>query len=653
MRLAYELLDQGDAVHARSLLEPYEPPSPQARWRGFEWHHLKRRLHPERLSLAGHRGEVYRAVFSPDGRVLATGGQDGAIKLWDAASGKDLATLNGHTSCVNDLVYAPDGQQLWSASCDHTIRVWRPDTSELLATLVTHQREVLCLALAGDGKHLASGDRAGTVAVWDVPTRTVIMTADTGGMDVDFLAWRDARTIIYQAKADNGKAQLVVWHLDTHEREFTDPGPGARLVIASPDGRDLVQGSPDGTIAAIGGLSAQTGHMNGRGFGVRSLAFAPGGSQIAAGFDDATVQIWDWPPNGPPRVLAGHTGLVQSVAFAPDGNQLATASFDGTVRLWDFQHESSPRIETRIVIAASQPGPIWALSADCKKVAIGRKPDEIALFDIDDRRLLATRVLPERAGALNVSTDASSVFCCSEMLSSVWRWDWRDDQLGTIASDMPLLRGLAGVSRDGRHLIGFDLAGEPRMLDTQVKSLIWRATGDITTSHQRLCFSPDGMTCAVSATTTLPGEDGKPRAWILDVQSQRVESTSIIEIDAISNRGALAAHTDPDRSAAIVDRATGRDVCHVTYPTAVRAWAFAPDGRTLAGYDVNGRVLQWHVATGQLISNFETCAGKQIGLRYSIDGRRLAAIALADYQQDIQGSHGTCKLFLWSAGDGR
>jgi hypothetical protein len=73
MKLADQSLEQGATDELAEILMPYDSGNPLAHLRGFEWYHLKRRLHAERLTLRGHDGEVYAVAFSPNARELASG----------------------------------------------------------------------------------------------------------------------------------------------------------------------------------------------------------------------------------------------------------------------------------------------------------------------------------------------------------------------------------------------------------------------------------------------------------------------------------------------------------------------------------------------------------------------------------------------------
>jgi WD40 repeat protein len=125
-------------------------------------------------TLEGHTSSVRAVSFSPEGKTVASVSDDGTVRLWDAATGATLQTLEGHIHSVNAVAFSPDGKMVASASYDRTVRLWDAATGAALRTFEGHADSVKAVAFSLDGKTVASASDDRTVRLWDAATGTAL-----------------------------------------------------------------------------------------------------------------------------------------------------------------------------------------------------------------------------------------------------------------------------------------------------------------------------------------------------------------------------------------------------------------------------------------------------------------------------------------------
>ncbi|RKZ47705.1 MAG: hypothetical protein DRR08_32250 [Candidatus Parabeggiatoa sp. nov. 2] len=285
-------------------------------------------------ALQGHKDWVNSVAFSPDGHLLASGGEDRTIKLWNVSKGKELRTIQkkwwrkGHEAPVRTVAFSPDGRTLASGSDDNTIRLWDVKQGKALRTLPGDDLGVRMVAFSPDGRILASEGE--TAKLWEVSTGKKLRTLK----GVNVIAFSPDGRILASGGPNNS---IKLWDVSTG-KELTTLKRHLNYVVSlafSPDGRILASSSEDKTVKLWDlstGKALRT--LKGHEHSVCSVAFRPDGRIIASASADKTIKLWEMSIDHELCTLQGHDCLVNSLAFSPDGRTLATASNDKTIKLW-------------------------------------------------------------------------------------------------------------------------------------------------------------------------------------------------------------------------------------------------------------------------------------------------------------------------------
>jgi WD40 repeat protein len=290
--------------------------------------------------LEGHRRAVRCLAFAPrDSALLASGGDDRTVLLWDCVGGAARACLRGHSDAVLALAFSPDGERLASGGREGTLNVWLVAEGRREWGVYSSSGPILSLSFSADGESLLAAVRpgrlfgeSGQLLLWDVHP----------GREAGRLPWScGVETALYSPDGAGVAVttvghEVALWDAGLERPLVARTVAGrARCVAFAPDGRTL--GVANGCTVEVCRLPALLPRAFGRGHRgeVHALAFAPDGRTLLSGAGDRTVRLWETASGREVAAYNWQQGPVEAVAFAPDGLTAAAAGHKPRVVLWD------------------------------------------------------------------------------------------------------------------------------------------------------------------------------------------------------------------------------------------------------------------------------------------------------------------------------
>jgi eukaryotic-like serine/threonine-protein kinase len=390
---------------------------------------------------------VWSLNFSPDGRHLVSAGWCGQALVWDWATGSPPRVISANRLNLWSVIFSPDGSTIATTGSDQTVRLWDANTLLPKAVLHGHANEVWCAAFSTDGKLLVTGGKDQNVLLWQTAFNSRPQMIP---IDDDYPPLFSPAGDRLFCRPPEGNDAGVLWNIETMEAVARFPGPNRKPAGFSPDGRELIFPSEDGTslefwrpgttapshvVVLVGppapkggvvdwGMSPERNYyfdvdregliriwksatgtfvrsLQGPAPPIRNMVLSRYGRWLAVSVErENGVHFFDC-ITGEEKQLLGHKDFVSGLAYPPDGTTLATGSIDGTIRLWDTASGA---------LRATLPGHMQettdvAFSPDGRTLASIGKGESLKLWHIPTLREVYSEQMPQAGTWLRFSPD--------------------------------------------------------------------------------------------------------------------------------------------------------------------------------------------------------------------------------------------------------
>jgi len=357
-------------------------------------------------SMPGHSGAVLHVSFSGDGRLLASGGADCVLRIWDVHTGTPKHICRGHRSHILQVSWSPTAEWIATGDLDGQVKVWDPKTGKLKSNFRGHKKWITSIAWeplqaeGSKGERFATSSKDKTIKIFNVRTGQSLVTLSGHRDSVESVRW-GCEGYIYSCSRDRTLFTHLTRssHPATHSPIHSLNTGTINVWKASQNKADLgrfvrsLRGHAHrvNALASSSDFIGRSGPFDHKGATFKTIEEACqlakeryrkmkyGEERLVSCSDDHTLYLWSPTKTAKPIArLTGHQQQVTHVSFSPDGRFIASASFDKKVKLWDGYTGKFLKTFTGHVSAVYQV--CW--SPDSTMLASGSKDSTVKVWSV-------------------------------------------------------------------------------------------------------------------------------------------------------------------------------------------------------------------------------------------------------------------------------
>ena len=303
----------------------------------------------ELLTVAAHDGKVYDAIYDPSGSLIASTGQDGSLKLWDAFTGQLRNSFPAQANAVHLPGFGPNGERVAAVNRMGGVTIWDVASGNEILSLRGDGSSLRTVDFSPDGSKIAAGGGEGLAFLWDsvsgqrlsafeIPEQThsdLAFSPDGthltsyGGGGIAY-SWRGDSIGPFEGPSTAFVGSLVVCASPLWDGEFTQDGRLQAMAGADAIAHIYTFDAGPGDVSSYTRLHSLAGHDG----DVTGIAFNPEGSILASAGSDGTARLWDIGTGEQISTLIDQQVALAGVDISPDGRYVLTAGEDGMLRIF-------------------------------------------------------------------------------------------------------------------------------------------------------------------------------------------------------------------------------------------------------------------------------------------------------------------------------